>query len=125
MEYISLNPTTIVTPDTAKPPGSKATSNYWAEQTKPASILRIRFYHETKAHDRGFQVVYDELIEKTLNSWQEVYGMEAGHSMDRGHCRELGTSHRLRGYSPRTLAMNDNAPRNDTQSDRGVEQGRV
>jgi hypothetical protein len=64
MEYISLNPTTIVTPDTAKPPGSKATSNYWAEQTKPASILRIRFYHETKAHDRGFQVVYDELIEK-------------------------------------------------------------
>ena len=64
MEHLSFNATMIVIPGTAKPPSLGAADNHWAEQTKPASILHVRFYNHVNVHNREFQVVYDEPIEE-------------------------------------------------------------
>jgi len=36
--------------------------NHRAELANPASTLHVRFYQDTRAHDRGFQAFYDEPI---------------------------------------------------------------
>ena len=78
MQFIRFNATTIVTPDAAKPPRLQAAFTYWAEQTEPASIVRIRFYYDTRAHDRGFQVIFDEPLEESLAVDQKLTGWKLG-----------------------------------------------
>lgn len=52
--------TTIVAPDVANRLVLEAAFNNWAEETKPASILHVHYYHDPEAHVRGYQVVYEE-----------------------------------------------------------------
>jgi len=52
--------TTIVAPDVSSRLILEAAFNDWAEETKPASILHVHYYHDMEAHVRGYQVVYQE-----------------------------------------------------------------
>ena len=52
--------TTIVTPEIANSLVLEAAFNDWAEETKPASILHVHYYHDAEAHVHGYQVVYEE-----------------------------------------------------------------
>ena len=52
--------TTIVAPDVGNRLVLEAAFNDWAEETKPASILHVHYYHDLEAHVRGYQVVYQE-----------------------------------------------------------------
>ena len=56
----SFKATTIVTPDVANRLVLEAAFNNWAEETKPASILHVHYYHDMESHVRGYQVVYEE-----------------------------------------------------------------
>jgi len=52
--------TTIVIPDVASRLVLEEAFNHWSEETKPASILNVHYYHDMEAHVRGYQVVYEE-----------------------------------------------------------------
>jgi hypothetical protein len=52
--------TTIVTPDVTNMLVLEEAFNNWAEDTKPASILHVQFYHDMETRVRGYQVVYEE-----------------------------------------------------------------
>jgi ornithine carbamoyltransferase len=56
----SSKATTIVTPDVSNRLVLEAAFNDWAEETKPASILHVHYYHDVEACVRGYQVVYEE-----------------------------------------------------------------
>jgi ornithine carbamoyltransferase len=60
MEDKSFKATTIVTPETSSRLVLEAAFNSWAEETKPASILHVHYYHDMDSHVRGYQVVYEE-----------------------------------------------------------------
>jgi hypothetical protein len=64
MQYISFNTKTIVIPDSANRLPLEAAFKNWAEETDPAGVLPVSFYHEMNAHDREFPVVYIEPIEE-------------------------------------------------------------
>ncbi len=51
---------TIAIPDSANRSVLEAAFNQWSEDTKPASILHIHYYHDAEGHARGYQVVYEE-----------------------------------------------------------------
>ena len=56
----SFKATTIVTADVASSLVLEAAFNHWAEETRPANILHVHYYHDTESHVRGYQVVYEE-----------------------------------------------------------------
>jgi len=61
---------TIATPDSTNRQVLEAAFNNWAEETKPASILHVHYYHDDAASVRGYQVVYEE-------SWMPYLAAEA------------------------------------------------
>jgi hypothetical protein len=60
MQDKSFKATTIVIPDVTNRLVLEAAFNNWAEETKPASILHVHYYHDAETHVRGYQVVYEE-----------------------------------------------------------------
>jgi len=60
MQDKSFKATTIVAPDVANQLVLEAAFNNWAEETRPASILHVHYYHDAEARVRGYQVVYEE-----------------------------------------------------------------
>ena len=60
MQDKSFKATTIVTPDVSSRLVLEAAFNDWAEETKPASILHVHYYHDMESRVRGYQVVYEE-----------------------------------------------------------------
>ena len=60
MQDKSFKATTIVIPDVTNRLVLEAAFNNWAEETKPASILHVHYYHDVASHVRGYQVVYEE-----------------------------------------------------------------
>jgi len=60
MQEKSYKAATIVTPDVANRLVLEEAFNQWSEETKPATILHVHYYHDVEAHVRGYQVVYEE-----------------------------------------------------------------
>jgi ornithine carbamoyltransferase len=60
MQDKSFKATTIVAPDVGNRLVLEAAFNNWAEETRPASILHVHYYHDIQAHVQGYQVVYEE-----------------------------------------------------------------
>ena len=60
MEEKSFKAATIVTPDATSRLILEEAFNSWSDETKPASILHVHYYHDVQAHVRGYQVVYEE-----------------------------------------------------------------
>jgi hypothetical protein len=60
MQSKMFKATTIVTPDVSTRLVLEAAFNNWAQETKPASILHVHYYHDMDSHVRGYQVVYEE-----------------------------------------------------------------
>ncbi len=60
MQDKSFKATTIVIPEASNRLVLEAAFNNWAEETKPASILHVHYYHDMESHVRGYQVVYEE-----------------------------------------------------------------
>jgi len=60
MQGKQFKATTIVTPESSNRLVLEAAFNNWAEETKPASILHVHYYHDMESHVRGYQVVYEE-----------------------------------------------------------------
>jgi hypothetical protein len=60
MHHKSFKATTIVAPDAANRLVLEAAFNSWSEETQPASILHVHYYHDPEARVRGYQVVYEE-----------------------------------------------------------------
>ena len=60
MQDKSFKAATIVIPDVSNRLILEAAFNHWAEETKPATILHVHYYHDVEACVRGYQVVYEE-----------------------------------------------------------------
>lgn len=60
MQDKSFKAATITIPDVSSRLVLEAAFNTWAEETKPAGILHVHYYHDLDAHVRGYQVVYEE-----------------------------------------------------------------
>ena len=60
MQEKSFKATTIVTPDVSNSLVLEAAFNHWAEETRPADILHVHYYHDAESRVHGYQVVYEE-----------------------------------------------------------------
>ena len=60
MQEKMFKATTILIPDVSSRLVLEAAFNNWAEETKPATILHVHYYHDMESHVRGYQVVYQE-----------------------------------------------------------------
>ena len=52
--------TTIAIPEVANGLVLEEAFNLWSQETKPASILHVHYYHDLESHVKGYQVVYEE-----------------------------------------------------------------
>ena len=60
MQEKTFKAATIATPDSVSRSVLEEVFNQWSEDTRPASILHVHYYHDQDAHARGYQVVYEE-----------------------------------------------------------------
>ena len=60
MQEKMFKATTILIPDVSSRLVLEAAFNNWVEETKPATILHVHYYHDMDSHVRGYQVVYQE-----------------------------------------------------------------